>query len=196
MSTSSIPSEAALLTPSRKKRSIVKIVIFITTILLLLISLIMAAQAIVTTRTQNLPPMATMKSLEIAVRSYKTEYLRLPAAKDPIPTEEGTILDTSSADGLAFLNVLLAVTPERNPRHIRFWDGPSLRKDGSGFSAEKGLVDQPSRRGFRIVLDYNDDGIITDPSGGPTPISSDVILYSAGRDGDFNTWTDNICSWK
>lgn len=139
---------------------------------------------------------STIKGLEIAVRSYRTEYLRLLSAKPSGQPRDDATIDTSSPEGIALLAILLGHDKATNPREILFWDAPHPGSVGVEFTPNNGLLDTRSRRGFRMTLDYNSDGLIEDPEGGPAPFKNDVILYSAGRDGDFSTWHDNVCSWK
>jgi hypothetical protein len=102
---------------------------------------------------------------------------------------------------MALLDLLLARNPSpSNPQNIRFWEPPPRKDRGSGYSPESGLVDMWGKRGYRIILDYNDDGKILNPAkhldSEPDELTADVILYSAGKDGDFDTWKDNVMSWK
>jgi hypothetical protein len=139
---------------------------------------------------------AVMKGLEIAIKGYKTEYLHLPFATPSEPPSDNRPYDTNAGEGRALLDILLDTPPsDRNPRQIHFWEPPNSKPGGAGFSAASGLVDPWGRQPYRIVLDYSKDGFIDNPEGG-SPIESDVILYSAGPDGDFATWKDNVCSWK
>ena len=173
---------------------LVKLVLILT-ILAFVLSTFVSWPLITDRGSRMLRTKAHMKGLEIAVKSYKTEYLRLPSPT-PDATADNPPIDSTSTEGIALLNILTASNEEGNPKHIRFWDPPPSKNEGSGFTPEKGLIDRISKRGFKIILDYNGDGQINDPTGGPTPISSDVIIYCAGSDGDFSTWKDNVCSWK
>ncbi len=152
-------------------------------------------------RTKHASAPAEMKGIEIAVKSYRTEYLALPSTEEDIAAHDKEF-DTATPQGLALLEVMLDQNPDRNPRHIRFWEPPEVRANGSGYSSGHSLKDPWGLRGYRIILDYDGDGIITNPSpkaaksGEPAEIPSDVILYTAGADGDFDTWDDNVCSWK
>jgi hypothetical protein len=105
------------------------------------------------------------------------------------------VYDSSEPGGRTLLDVLLAVDVKRNPRGIRFWEPPPS-KGSAGYSASGGLVDPWGRNGYRILLDDNNDGHIDDPEKVRGAISGSVLMYSAGPDGDFLTWGDNVCSWK
>ena len=49
---------------------------------------------------------------------------------------------------------------------------------------------------FRVVVDGNGDGSVADPSVPESVVAEEFIVYSAGPDGDFSTWGDNITTWK
>ncbi len=51
---------------------------------------------------------------------------------------------------------------------------------------------------YQILLDHNNDGRVRDPSrpGEKAWIESKFLVWSAGPDGNPDTWDDNICSWK
>ena len=140
-----------------------------------------------------------MKGLEIAIKGYMTEYLRLPSLTNTSPTEDVTF-DTTEAEGKALLEILLATKTERNPRVIRFWEPPPMKSNGSDYSLETGLKDRWGK-GYRFIIDYNQDGKIanpehaTNPSAEPSELEADLVFYCAGPDGDFNTWKDNIRGW-
>lgn len=144
-------------------------------------------------KTRPLAAKATMKGLEIAIKGYKTEYLRLPFPGPAQPTADNPPYSTDDADGNALLEVLLDLNPVQNPRHIRFWNPGG---GGGRYTPGTGLTDPLNGKAYHLILDYDDDGRIADPEHPGATISADVILYSAGPDGDFTTWGDNVRSWK
>jgi hypothetical protein len=48
---------------------------------------------------------------------------------------------------------------------------------------------------YRIRLDGDGDGFIDDPEQIGNRLPGPLIIWSAGRDGDLNTWDDNVASW-
>lgn len=141
---------------------------------------------------------SVMKDLEIGIRGYKTEYLRLPI----LATDDRTVVESRGP----LLAILVAERAERNPRKIVFWQPPPFAQKHFQPTATKntsGEWELRDSRGnfYRIHLDVDQDGKIPNPAKGtgdgePDVLASDVILYSAGRDGDFATWRDNLRSWK
>jgi len=53
-------------------------------------------------------------------------------------------------------------------------------------------------RYYQILLDHDNDDRVRDPSrpGENEWIESKFLVWSAGPDGNPDTWDDNICSWK
>jgi hypothetical protein len=148
-----------------------------------------------------------MKGLEIAIMCYKTEYLNLPSVGRDTPTQDNAPYDTTDANGRALMDILLAKNLSKNPREIQFWEPPTAKFGGAGYTSEGGLRDSWGKQGYKIILDYNNDGKIANPYAGregePDEISSSVILYSAGANGIFETESsmvtkrlDDVRSWQ
>jgi prepilin-type N-terminal cleavage/methylation domain-containing protein len=175
-------------------------------IIALLATIGVAGGQIVIKKARELQAKAVMKGLEIAIKGYKTEYLRLPSADATAPTEDNAPIDTSDEQGKSLINVLLATIPERNPRMIHFWEPPNAKTGGSGYTPDQGLRDPWGKNGYQMILDYSADGKITNPYSGegePDEITSDVILYSAGANTNFEESgsvsgkkLDDIRSWQ
>jgi type II secretory pathway pseudopilin PulG len=165
-------------------------------VLAVLASLGVASGRRVLGKAKELQAKATMKGLQIAIEGYKTEYNHLPLAPDPAPAQDGDHYDTSEERGRMLLDVLLGEDKTQNSRQVRFWEPPPSRSSNAGYTNAGGLIDPWGRNGYRIFLDDNGDGHIADPENDLGKISGIVLMYSAGPDGDFKTWEDNVCSWK
>jgi prepilin-type N-terminal cleavage/methylation domain-containing protein len=177
-------------------------------IIAMLATIGVAGGQVVIRKARELQAKAVMKGLEIAVKGYKTEYLRLPTAESARQTEDNQAFDTSDAEGKAVINVLLAIPDykERNPRQIRFWEPPPAKADGVGYSETTGLRDPWGKNGYLMVLDYSADGKITNPytgEGEADEISGDVLLYCAGANTVFEESgsasgkkSDDVRSWQ
>jgi hypothetical protein len=139
---------------------------------------------------------SSFKGLEIAIKGYQTEYNRYPLATanaDETPMlSEGKIL-----------KALMAEDSELNPKKVRFLDPYAARGGKGGYLVDSAgvprMVDiygQP----YRICIDYDGDGTIRDPQSEnktqPETLSSGVIIWSGGKDGDPATWKDNLASWQ
>lgn len=170
------------------------ILVFVVALLVGVLVLLLAS-FLFKTKGRPLQAKAVMKGVEIAIKGYKTEYLRLPFVGSTAPLAD-TSYSSADPNGNALLEIMTGTTPN-NPRRIRFWEPPpSHPVSGGGYIPGIGLIDIWAKKDYRILLDYDKDGHITDPEGIRGPIKADVLLYSAGPDGDFATWNDNVCSWK
>ena len=134
-----------------------------------------------------------IKGLELAIKGYHTEYNRFP----PLDiTDENQFIESK---GL-LIEILTAKGETGNPRGIAFYDPQSRstrpKLNGSSEAVDKMNVRDPRGYPYRIYLDWNDDGRIANPKDPSSFISSSVIVYSAGPDGDYNTWQDNFTSWE
>lgn len=135
---------------------------------------------------------ACMKGLEIAIKGFQKEYGHLPGV---------AVLEV---DPVASHGDVLAALLGGNPRKINFWSPPPRNPDGSGAAADpNGIWDlrDPWGHFYRLHLDKDGDGEMPNPAAGSAPdqpkiIQAPVLIYSAGPDGDFTTWKDNVCSWK
>jgi prepilin-type N-terminal cleavage/methylation domain-containing protein len=173
-------------------------------IIAMLATIGVAGGQIVLRKAKDLQAKATMKGLEIAIKGYKTEYLRLPSTERLDADNEP--YDTTDESGRGVLNILLGLDTTRNPRQVRFWEAPPAKSSGSGYTAEGGLRDAWGKNGFKFILDYNQDGRIVNPytgDGEPEQITTDVIIYSAGANGNFDESggsggkrNDDVKSWQ
>jgi type II secretory pathway pseudopilin PulG len=137
-----------------------------------------------------------MASVRVAVDAFKAEYKRVPVIPGPLAGLDGEERDTSDADGRLLLSILLGEDAQQNPKKIRFWTPANTSNgSGAGYSGKSGLIDRWGTNGYRFRLDDNNDGRIADPAKVAGDISAGIVLYSAGPDGDFSTWKDNVTSW-
>ena len=165
-------------------------------VIAIMASLAIPAFSKVKSKAERANTRVTMKGLEIAIKGYQTEYNRLPLKGSPSPVAGDQNSDTTDPDGRALLDTLLGKDTVTNPRSIYFIDLAPARASGAGYSASSGLRDPWGKNGYRILLDANGDGNIADPEGLVGDLKATIRIYSAGPDGDFATWADNVCSWK
>lgn len=158
------------------------------------------------TNARNLEAKTVMKGLEGAVKSYHTEYLRMPSAESALPTEDGQGIDTSDEGGRALLAVLLAEDSDHNPRGKCYWEAVHPKSSGAGYTSDGGLRDPWGEKGYLILMDYSGDGRIANPYGtdGEAPdLHTDVIVYCAGVNKNFEEGgsasskkADDVKSWQ
>lgn len=176
-------------------------------IIALLATMGVAGGQIVVKRARELQAKTAMKGLEIAIKGYKTEYLRLPSAEASAVTEDNSDgYDTGDSTGMALLDVLMATDTIKNPRQIHFYDPPPAKSGAAGYSAETGLRD-PWGQGYKVILDYGSDGKVANPyagavSGESEELVTDVIIYCAGANKIFEEGgstagkLDDLRSWQ
>jgi prepilin-type N-terminal cleavage/methylation domain-containing protein len=155
-------------------------------------------------RARNLQASAQMKSLEMAVKGYQTEYNRLPSLESPPPAEDNTEgYDTGAEDGRGIIEILTAADSTKNPRGVSFYE-PPVAKNGAGYTSAGGLKDIWGANGYMIIFDYNGDKKITNPYGDTDDldISASTLIYCAGANKAFDTGgggggkIDDIKSWE
>jgi prepilin-type N-terminal cleavage/methylation domain-containing protein len=154
-------------------------------------------------KARELQAKAAMKSLEMAVKGYQTEYNRLPSLDSPPPVEDNNEgYDTSAEDGRGIIDILMASDSTKNPRGISFYE-PPVAKGNSGYTQSGGLKDIWGTQGYMMIFDYNGDKKITDPYGdtddGDVPGS--VLIYCAGANKNFDMSggsgkNDDLKSWE
>jgi hypothetical protein len=145
---------------------------------------------------RKLQTKAQMQGLVLAVKGFYTEYSRLPAVESPPPTHDNSAgYDTTSAEGKKLIEILVGTDTGENPHLIPFFEPPPAKKRGGGYTTTGGLVDVWDSKGYIILLDYDGDGQITNPEDPGTNVEASVAIYSAGPDGNYNTWKDNVKSW-
>jgi prepilin-type N-terminal cleavage/methylation domain-containing protein len=180
--------------------------LIVISIIALLASIGVVAGNRVIVKARELEAKTTMTSIEAAILSYKTEYLRMPSVQPGAAAQGNVTIDTTDEDGRALLNLLLGRDAQRNPKATRFWN-PS-KSSAAGYTAEAGLKDPWGEKGYQIVIDYSGQGRIANPYAGgaggePEEITADVIIYCAGANKEFEEEgssdgkkNDDVRSWQ
>lgn len=131
--------------------------------------------------------------LKNAITAYFTDFQKLPG----VSSTQSYDLDLESDE--EFMKHLLG---SGNERDIVYFPGKIAREIGDGKykrgismnSKGTGALWDPWGNQYRIRLDANSDGEVTDPKTND-PISESIIVWSAGKDGNFETWNDNAKTW-
>lgn len=156
-------------------------------------------------RARKVKVMSVAKDLQVAIKSYQTEYNRYPG-----PAGADLTLDTSS--DLDLVSVLLGnagTGAYMNPREIKFIELPMAKNGVGGLVGTGGaggftLLDEWGL-GFTVIMDNNYDNQILNPdaansdprvSTGASPqLPMSAIVYSNGPD-KAPTTKDDIASWR
>ena len=153
-------------------------------------------------RARKVRALAVAKDLQVAIKSYQTEYNRYPSDRTGSDSEE----KTDSSDLVSVLNGVNS--SDLNPREIKFIDLP-MAKNGSGGLVGSGgggfsLLDDWTQPYVVIMdTDYNNridnpDSSNSDPkvsSGAPPELPLGVAVYSTGPDKEAST-KDDVTTWR
>ena len=139
-------------------------------------------------------------AIAIAVEEFVSDYKTLPIP--PVPGPDRNV-DSSAATGL--ITALKGLDSHLNPRAVDYiGDFKDARRTDDGYfdgivrnAGSVGLVD-PWGSAYVILLDADSNGFILSPESTdpPSPIHRRALVYSAGKDGDPSTWSDNVTSWS
>ncbi len=145
---------------------------------------------------------AQMKAIVLGVGNYRTEYNRLPYVGNQPPASDNDGYETNQGDGIDILEMMMGGEGnDKNPRQVKCYEPPPAKKGGGGYTSSDGLLDIWGTNGYKIVLDYSDDGRVDDPYGVNTDgIRTSVIVYSAGADKKWDEGStgkiDDLKSWE
>jgi len=142
----------------------------------------------------------TAYNLKNAIDAYATEYQEYPLL-DPVN-------DVTFDSGHGLMDILLGSDTQkepsgRNPRGIAFYTDRAARPMGEGRFRRGVTLDEngdgelwdPWGKHYRVRLDTNGDGKIENPAAPGTHLPESILVWSAGPDGDFETWKDNVKTW-
>jgi prepilin-type N-terminal cleavage/methylation domain-containing protein len=124
-----------------------------------------------------------------AMVKYLAEYNRWPgyvSSQDPNYTDADwvRVMTPSPGDPSSPFNL----------KRIKFFE-PSSGSLGAGDTAHAGAFVDPWGNPFQYTVDFNRQGQVGNPEATGV-IRAQAIAWSAGPDGDYDTWTDNVKSWE
>lgn len=141
-------------------------------------------------------------SLRNAISTYHIEYRKYPLS--------GPIDDITSDSDHSLMDILLGSDPQResgghNPLGIAFYSDMTAKPLGGGryraglttFPDGTGELLDPWGNHYRTRFDTDENGQVADPeSTNPDSYLPEAIaVWSAGPDGNFDTWNDNLKTW-
>ena len=131
---------------------------------------------------------------------YRMEYNRWPDVKDVADGHPGT-----SKEWVAIMNPEITTGKGKrdanNFRQLRFLEmGKGMKIDGGKYDGAFGdpWGHSSGRLPYLYAVDDDGDGLVQNPNSDSNQrqIRADAIAWSAGPDGDFSTWDDNVGSWE
>lgn len=151
-------------------------------------------------RTGNLSDQAanTAYNLRNAITAYYIEY-----RKYPLETQKA---DLTIPTGHPLMSILMGSETEAalhySPRKIPFFSGRPARLIDGRFrngvqvvTGERYFLWDTWGNHFLVKMDTNYDNRVSSPEDPTQLLPSSVIVWSAGPDGDFSTWKDNVKTW-
>ncbi len=146
---------------------------------------------------------STAYHLKNAIATFHTEYRDYP-----LTSPSG---DFTTDSGHTLMDILLGAAPHkvpggRNPRGIAFYADKEA-KPMAGGRFRKGITYHPATGTgelwdpwgnlYRVRLDTDHNRRVENPEVPATSafLPETILVWSAGPDGDFDTWADNIKSW-
>lgn len=142
----------------------------------------------------------TASNLKNAISAYFTEYREYPILDH--------LNEVTVDSGHALMDILLGSDEQkgpggRNTRGIAFFTDKQAKPMSDG-RFRKGLTLDADEGGelwdpwgnfYRVRFDSNFDNHIENPQSPGTQIPDAIAVWSAGPDGDFETWKDNVKTW-
>jgi prepilin-type N-terminal cleavage/methylation domain-containing protein len=211
-------------TPSRAAFTLIELLVVVS-IIAVLASLAIPTANVVMRKAKEAQAKALIAGLIAGVKTYQTEYSRLP---DPTVTGQGATGYTNDQalpqDGSSNNNLLSLLHPDTtqappyaNPRRLDFYDPPPAKAGANGAYSQNNtppysLNDSWSSTSYTqvitVALDYGGDNAIDtnlDPMRAGTNIQSSVIAWSTGQPitpKTANSGSDPVgknyfvCSWR
>lgn len=176
----------------------ISILVVVALILLFAVGSIIPGDAL--TRAKRTNAEVAAQNLKRAISAYRTEYHEYPLL-DPAN-------DLTVDSGHDLMDILLGSDKQkgldgRNPRGIAFYTDRAAKpyRDGRfrfGITLDdRGAGELWDSWGnhYRIRFDTNGDGRVENPETPGTHLPESIAVWSAGPDGEFETWDDNVKSW-
>ncbi|MEX2578455.1 MAG: DUF4190 domain-containing protein [Verrucomicrobiales bacterium] len=143
----------------------------------------------------------TAYNLKTAISAYQTEYSKIPAG-----AASGAPVDLQTDHEL--MDILFGADNQSgegglNPRGIAFYTGKQAKPMGNG-RYRKGIMLQADGTGelwdpwgnhYRVRLGDPASGRTENPEIPGSMVPESILVWSAGHDGDFDTWEDNVRTW-
>ncbi len=134
---------------------------------------------------------AEVRDVQLAIKNFYLEY-----AHAPVTQEESSSPILSQGH---IIEVLMGGDKKINPRGIQYIAPPQTQQ-GKGPGLYAGPVAQVLIDSWgnplRIALRGPNAESIANPEFPGKTINDTSLIWSAGPDGNFDTWQDNVASWK
>ena len=169
-------------------------------ILGILLALMVPAAGMILKRVKVAQARSDAQIVVATMSKYRLEYNRWPELSEVAEGYSGTTKEWVDIMNPEITTGTSAKRDKNNFRQLRFLEMGKGMKIESG-EYEGGFGDpwghSKGRVPYLYALDDDGDGMIPNPNTESNNlIRADVIAWSAGPDGDYSTWKDNVGSWE
>ena len=170
-------------------------------ILGILLAMMVPAAGMILKRVKVAQARSDAQIVVATMSKYRMEYNRWPELSEVAEGYSGTTKEWVDIMNPEITTGTAAKRDKNNFRQLRFLEMGKGMKIESG-EYEGGFGDpwghSKGRVPYLYALDDDGDGHVKnpDPEKSDELIRADVIAWSAGPDGDFSTWKDNVGSWE
>ncbi|MEQ1840084.1 MAG: hypothetical protein ABL994_06735 [Verrucomicrobiales bacterium] len=138
--------------------------------------------------------------LKNAIAAFHTEYRDYPLLD---PANDRTVDSSHDLTDILLGSDEHAKNGGRNPRRIDFYSDRAARPMEGGRHRKGITLDEtgggelwdPWGRFYRVRFDSDGNGKVENPGKPGTFLPESILVWSAGKDGDFDTWEDNVKTW-
>lgn len=142
---------------------------------------------------------STCEAFCAAISQFQIDYVRLPLPVE-VSSGKGADTDTTTAAAAGIVAKLKGIDEAVNPMGNDYLgdikdartlsDGTYL--NGIWRDGDQVALFDPWGHYYRIRLDSDDDGFVTDPRDATKKLPGPAVIWSIGKDGDPDIWDDNV----
>ena len=170
-------------------------------ILGILLAMMVPAAGMILKRVKVAQARSDAQVVVATMSKYRMEYNRWPEVAEAAEGYPGTTKDWVKIMNPEITTGTATKRDKNNFHQLRFLEmGKGMTID-DGKSFDGGFGDpwghSSGRLPYLYAVDDDGDGMIPNPNTESNNlIRADVIAWSAGPDGDYSTWSDNVGSWE
>ena len=189
------------MTPTSKSRGFTLVELLVVIVILgILLAMMVPAASMIIKRVKVSQARSDAQIVVATMSKYRMDYNRWPEVKEVAEGFPGTSADWVSIMNPEITTGTAAKRDKNNFRQLRFLEmGKGMKIDTGDFKGGFGdpFPHRDGRMPFLYAVDADGDGHVKNPDPDKNNlVRADVIAWSAGPDGDYRSWEDNVCSWE